>query len=108
MKTHPMAGTRQSVNYAVALRRDCMLCVITFKDLAWKEIKATVVDISRQGVGMESDTRTAPGFVWFRDRLGGFKGGILMWSRRSGNKHRAGIRFVPLTYSEEQFIQEQV
>ena len=42
-----MKGTRKSLRYPVALRRECMLCVITFKDLAWKEFKATLADISR-------------------------------------------------------------
>jgi len=49
-----------------------------------------------------------PGFVWFRDRLGGFRSGVLMWSRQNGEKHRAGIRFLPLTHGEEKFIREQV
>ncbi len=102
-----MKDARQSLRYPVALRRKCTLFVITFKDLTWKESVATLVDISRQGAGMESDERIDPGFVWFRDRIGGFKGGVLMWCRPAGEKHRAGIRFVPLRASEEQMIREQ-
>src|SRR5512135_970479 len=102
-----MQGTRQSLRYPVALPRKCTLFVVTFKDLAWKEFVATVVDISRHGAGVESDAVMDPGFVWFRDRLGGFKGGVVMWRRQAGEKQRAGIRFVPLTASEEQMIREQ-
>jgi hypothetical protein len=104
-----MESTRQSRRYQVENKqRTCSFCVITFKDLAWTDHTALLMDISRHGAGIESDVRIDPGFVWFRDRLGGFKGGVLMWSRQSDKRFRAGIRFVPLTRSEEQFINEQI
>jgi hypothetical protein len=104
-----MKGTRESRRYTVEnKRRECNLCVITFKDLAWKDHSAMLMDISRYGAGIESDGRIDPGFVWFRDRVGGFKGGVLMWSKEVERRHRAGIRFVPLSRSEEKFIDEQI
>jgi hypothetical protein len=104
-----MKGTRQSKRYEVeSKRRECTLCVITFKDLAWKDHSAILMDISRHGAGIESSTKIDPGFIWFRDRVGGFKGGVLMWSRPVGKRFRAGIRFIPLLRSEEQFINDQI
>lgn len=104
-----MKGTRQSRRYAVDnKRRECHLCVITFKDLAWKDHTALLMDISRHGAGIESEGKIDPGFIWFHDRVGGFRGGILMWSRQSGQRYRAGIRFVPLTRTEERFIDQQI
>ena len=104
-----MKSTRQSRRYEVEnKRRECSLCVITFKDLAWKDYTAMLMDISRHGAGIESDARIDPGFIWFRDRVGGYKGGVLMWSRQAGQRFRAGIRFIPLSRSEEQFINEQI
>jgi hypothetical protein len=48
------------------------------------------------------------GFVWFRDRVGGFRGGVLMWTRQVGEQFRAGIRFVPLSIVEETTVREQI
>jgi hypothetical protein len=102
-------GTRQSRRYQVENKhRECSLCVITFKDLAWKDHSAVLIDISRHGAGIDSDAKIEPGFVWFRDRVGGHKGGVLMWSRAAGQRFRAGVRFVPLTRSEEKFINDQI
>lgn len=102
-------STRKSRRYEVeSKQRECSLCVITFKDLAWKDHSALLIDISRHGAGIESDAKIDPGFVWFRDRVGGQKGGVLMWSRAAGQRFRAGIRFVSLTRSEEQFINDQI
>lgn len=100
---------RQSRRYPVVQQhRECGLCVITFKDLAWKDHTALLVDISRHGAGIESHERIDPGFVWFRDRVGGHKGGVLMWNRPAGDRHRGGVRFVPFTRAEEKFIDEQI
>lgn len=104
-----MKGTRQSRRYQVeSKQRECSLCVITFKDLAWKDHTAILIDISRHGAGIDSEARIEPGFVWFRNRVAGHKGGVLMWSRQLDRRFRAGIRFVPLTWSEEQFIDGQI
>ncbi len=101
-------NNRQEGRQPIFVRRDCSLGIITFKYLEWTDHVAHLVDISKGGVGIESGNRIEPGFVWFRDRVGGFKGGVLMWSKRQGSKYRGGIRFVPLSRDEEQYIQEQV
>lgn len=90
------------------MQRNCSLGVITFKRLEWTDHVACLVDISRSGVGIETDGRIEPGFVWFRDRVGGHKSGVLMWSKLQGQKYRAGVKFVSLSRDEEQYLQEQV
>jgi hypothetical protein len=99
---------RQASRYPLAIQRDCTMCVITFKDLSWKDQLALLKDISMNGVGVESQKQIDPGFVWFRDRVGGHRGGVLMWSRQIGYHYRAGIEFVPLSREAEQFVQSQV
>jgi hypothetical protein len=99
---------RQVSRYPLAVHRDCAMCIITFKDLSWKDQLAFLKDLSMNGVGVESEKRIDPGFVWFHDRVGGYRGGVMMWSRQVGYHYRAGIEFVPLSREAEQFIQDQV
>jgi hypothetical protein len=99
---------RQADRYPLAEQRDCAMCIITFKDLAWKDHVAFLKDISMNGVGVEAETRIDTGFVWFRDRVGGHRGGVLMWSRQVGYNYRAGIQFVPLARDAEEFVDSQV
>ncbi len=103
-----MNELRQSIRYPLAVRRNCNLCLITFKDLSWTDHTAQLKDISRDGIGIESEQPIDRGFVWFRDRVAGFRGGVLMWSRADGRNFRAGIQFVPLSRSQEQYVQEEV
>jgi hypothetical protein len=103
-----MNELRQSNRYPLTVQRECSLCLITFKDLAWTDHKAQLKDISREGIGIESDQPIERGFVWFRNRVGGYRGGVLMWSRAEGPNFRAGIQFVPLSRSQEQYVQEEV
>jgi len=103
-----MNTAREAVRYKVATPRECHFCIITFKDLTWQEHKTMVVDISRHGAGFLSEEKLEPGFVWFLERLGGFRGGVLMWTRQDETKHRAGVRFLSLTHDEEKFIHDQV
>ena len=99
---------RQSSRYPLAVQRDCTMCIITFKDLAWKDAHALLKDISTNGIGVESEKQINSGFVWFRDRIGGHRSGILMWSRQVGYSYRAGIQFIPLSREEEKFVNGQV
>ena len=69
---------------------------------------AHVIDLSRYGMGIESDQPLEPGFVWFKDRIGGFKGGLLVWGRQREGKYRAGVKFVPLSRDKELLVQEQI
>jgi len=103
-----MNELRQSIRYPLEVQRDCTLCLITFKDLVWKDHHAQLKDISRDGIGIESAQPISRGFVWFRNRVGGYRGGVLMWSRQAGPSFRAGIQFVPLSRAQEQYVQEEV
>jgi hypothetical protein len=87
---------------------DCVLGLISFKHLEWKDHLAHVVDISRNGVGIESRGEMEPGFVWFRDRLGGHWSGVLLWSRMQDGKCRGGIKFVPLSAEQVKYLREQL
>lgn len=93
--------------YPVTSHRDCSMGLITFQQLEWNDHRAQLVDISVVGVGIESSQRIDPGLVWFKERIGGYKSGVLMWSRPCGDGFRAGIKFVHLSRSEESYLQEQ-
>jgi hypothetical protein len=103
-----MDATRQSLRYQVVQLREFPFCIIPFKSLVSAVMVAHVVDISAKGVGIESGQQLEPGFVWFRDRIGGFKGGILVWSKQVGGKYRAGVRFVPLSREKELLVQDRI
>ena len=99
---------RKASRYPLAMQRDCAMCIITFKDLSWKDQLAFLKDISTNGVGVESEKRIDTGFVWFLERVGGHRGGVLMWSRQVAYNYRAGIQFVPLSRDAEEFVNSQV
>ena len=103
-----MDVTRQSHRYHVDKRRELSLCIIPFKSLVCAVAVAHVVDLSRYGLGIESDQQLEPGFVWFKDRIGGFKGGLLVWAKKAGTKYRAGIKFVPLSRDKELLVQGRI
>ncbi len=103
-----MDVTRQSHRYQVVQRREFPLCIIPFKSLVCTVAVAYVVDLSRYGVGIESDQQLEPGFVWFKDRIGGFKGGLLVWGKKVGTTYRAGIKFVPLSRDKELLVQDRI
>jgi hypothetical protein len=103
-----MDVTRQSHRYHVDKRREFSLCTIPFKSLVCAVAVAHVVDLSRYGLGIESDQQLEPGFVWFKDRIGGFKGGLLVWAKKVGTKYRAGIKFVPLSRDKELLVQGRI
>jgi hypothetical protein len=99
---------RQSHRYQVVQRREFPLCIIPFKSLVCAVAVAHVVDLSRYGVGIESHQQLEPGFVWFKDRIGGFKGGLLVWAKKVGTQYRAGIKFVPLSRDKELLVQGRI
>jgi len=99
---------RQADRYPLAAQLECEMCIITFKDLAWKDQVVSLKNISMNGVGVEAEKKIDTGFVWFRDRVGGNRGGVLMWSRQVGYNYRAGIQFVPLSRDAEEFINSQI
>jgi hypothetical protein len=99
---------RQSRRYPVVQQRNFHVCVIPFKTLQCSVMVAHVVDFSKNGVGIEAVQRLEPGFVWFKDRIMGCKGGLLLWGKQAGEKYRAGIRFVPLSHDKERLVQDQI
>ncbi len=103
-----MSELRQSIRYPLTVQRQCSLSLIIFKDLSWADHTANLKDIGRDGVGIESQQRIDQGFVWFHDRVGGFRGGVLVWSMQQGSNFRAGIQFVPLSLSQENDIEDEV
>ncbi len=104
----PHDSTVRMRRHAISSQRICHLGIISFQRLLWTDVQARIVDLSVTGVGIDSDEQLEPGFVWFKERVGGHRGGVLMWSRREDGRFRAGIRFVPLSRDEEQYVQEQV
>ncbi len=103
-----MDNARKSLRYPVPLKREGALCIIPFKTLVCTVLGVRILDISKNGVGIESDSPLEPGFIWFKDRIAGFKGGVLVWARRADGKYRAGIRFVPLSRHKELLVQERL
>jgi len=92
----------------ITVKRNCILGIISFRQHEWKDHVAHVVDLSKKGIGVESPAYLEPGFVWFKDRVGGHKGGILVWSKQFGTIYRAGIKFLNLSRDAEQSVQERL
>ena len=103
-----MSEMRDIQRQPIVIRRDCSMGVIGFKQLAWTDHVARIVDINKQGVGIELSTRVEPGFVWFKDRVWGHRGGLLLWSSQVGDRYRAGIKFLALSPEEERTVQNNV
>ncbi len=103
-----MSELRRPIRYPLTVQRQCNLSLIMSKDLAWTDHTVNLKDIGRDGVGIESPRRIDQGFVWFHDRVGGFRGGVLIWSRPQGSNFRAGIQFIPLSLSQENEIDDKV
>jgi len=94
--------------YILITPRDCSLGVISFKKLEWTNYVVQIVNLSIIGVGIESTQKIEPGLIWFKERVGGYKCGVLKWSKQNGPAYRAGVEFVTLSRDEEEYIQEQL
>lgn len=103
-----MSEMRDIQRQPIVIRRDCAMGVIGFKQLAWSDHVARIVDINRKGVGIELSSGVEPGFVWFKDRVWGHRGGLLLWSGQVGERYRAGIKFLALSREEEHAVQNHV
>jgi len=84
------------------------LSVVTFKDINWVDRAVNIMDMGEQSVRVESDQPIDPGFVWFNDRVGGHKGGRIIWCKKYRERYRAVIQLVPLTRDEERLFQERI
>ena len=88
-------------------KRDCNLGIIPFKHPDWTDHHASIVDISHSGVGIELNAHIEPGIVWFKDRIFGQQGGVLLWSKKVGSQYRSGIRFMPLSPDGERSVKNE-
>ena len=93
-----MEDHRHSERQPVMVNRDFVLDVIKFKQIDRTDLQGHIVDISRSGIGIASNTPIEPGLVWFRDRIWGQQSGVLLWRKQVGTQYRAGIRFVSLPH----------
>ena len=80
--------------------------VIQFGKLHRQDITVLGVDISEGGVGIRSDVPLAPGFVWFWRPVGNQKGGMIVWSKKIDNQYRAGVQFLPIPMSPNDYLKE--
>ena len=107
----PMRGEKRShgiQRYHVTSPRTCSLEVIAFDQPTRTEHVVRIVDISVIGVGIQSSEQIDPGLICFKEQIGGQKYGVLVWSRPSSDRYRAGIQFVTLSPEEEANLQHQV
>ncbi len=81
--------------------------IVSLRELTWSIHSASIIDIGREGFRIETSERIEPGLLWFRDRIRGNRGGVLEWSRPHGGRFRAGVRFVPLSWNVERYVQER-
>ena len=102
-----MNEMRQSQRQPIVVTRDCSMGIIMFKNFEWADHVVRLADLSRSGVGVESVQSIEPGFVWFKDRVAGHRGGIVVWSRQNGGKFRAGIKLLTLSPDTEKYIQKE-
>jgi hypothetical protein len=103
-----MDKNRHIQRQPVTVHRDCNMGVITFDHLDWTDYNASILDISMNGVGIESNSRTEPGFVWFRNPIWGQQSGVLLWSKQVGTRYRSGIRFASLPSDAEAFVKNHL
>jgi len=91
-----MNATRQSPRKPYTEKREIPVSIIQFGSLDRAETHVRAIDISGEGLGVESDFPLPPGFVWFRDRVGGHSGGVLVWTKKleQENAYRAGIQLL--------------
>jgi hypothetical protein len=103
-----VAEMRDVQRQPITVRRDCSLGIIAFKQLTWTDHIARIVDINKLGVGIEVSSCVEPGFVWFKDRVWGYRGGLLLWSKQVGTTYRAGIKFLSLSSDEERSLHHHI
>jgi hypothetical protein len=94
--------------YIVAAARDCPMGVVSFDTFEWTDHTVRIVNLSVLGAGIHSQKRIEPGLIWFKERVGGYKCGILKWSAEIGPPYRAGIEFLSLSRDVEEYLQKQV
>jgi hypothetical protein len=102
-----MASTRKSPRQLYDGSVDIPVTVIQFGRLERMDLTVKGVDISDGGLGIQSDTPLAPGFVWFWRSVGPHQGGMIVWSRKEDGRYRAGIQFLPIPKSPREYLQAE-
>jgi hypothetical protein len=92
-----MKDSRKYARQPQVTAKDFAMRIAKFETLDKIDLKARALDMSAEGMSVESDIPLEPGFVWFRDCVGDHKGGVVVWTRVfEDNTCRAGIKFIPL------------
>lgn len=72
---------------------DFFVSVFEFKELKRLNLNGTGIDISDGGIGVQVDYPLEPGHVLrFNSKVQ--KAGIVIWSMKSENTYRVGVKFV--------------
>ena len=89
-RAHKRKSTRNSKQMVVSL-------VVEGNISTYKEIKATIMDISENGVGLLMDRALAPGqtiiFTKRENRKDLPEKGVIIWTKESKEGHKAGVMF---------------
>jgi len=99
-----MGQRRQENRQQSVTPRRCFMGVLSFNHLEATDHVVRIVNISSHGVGVESDEQLEPGLVWFHTSVEDNRGGILLWSRKEGDRYRAGIQFLSLRAEDERLL----
>jgi hypothetical protein len=97
-RKHPRKSFSDNLGIPVTL--------IQFGKLHRHDITVQGVDISEGGLGIVADVPLSPGFVWFWRSVGERKGGMIVWTRKENDKYRAGIQFLPIPISPDDYLQK--
>ena len=102
----PSEYTRKCPRKSFGDKHGIPVTVIQFGKLHRQDITVQGVDISDGGLGIQSDVPLAPGFVWFWRPVGSQKGGMIVWSKKIDNHYRAGVQFLPIPMSPNDYLRE--
>jgi hypothetical protein len=92
-----MNDARQHARLPQGRTSSIALRIAKFGTMEKRDMSVRAVDISAEGMGVESDVPVDPGFVWFCEGAGHHQCGVVVWTGECGNKTcRAGIKFIPL------------
>ena len=99
-----MGEHRRSIRQTGFMHRRCSIGLLSFAQLEMRDHDVRIVDTNSCGVEIESDMQMEPGLVWFHSGIEDHQGGILLWSREQGERHRAAIRFLSLSAEDERHL----
>jgi hypothetical protein len=102
----PAEYTRKSPRKVLNDTLGIPVTVIQFGKLHRQDITVKAVDISDDGLGIQSDVPLSPGFVWFWRQVGSQKGGMIVWSKKIDDHYRAGIQFLPIPMSPADYLRD--